>query len=74
MRMHEKGLVLSAVLLLLAALACQKNGSAWKGKVEKVRGVTIVQNPKTPMRAADDGPFKLTKELIIGVLSTVRLL
>jgi len=45
-------------------VSCQKQKAKWKGTIEKVDGVTIVNNPKEPMYGED--VFILEEELSIG--------
>ncbi len=65
--MKNKAKVLSAALFLAAFIMVISFGgqkAEWKGKIEKINGITIIKNPKEPMY--DEDVFSLVEELSIG--------
>jgi len=53
-----------SVSILMMLFSCQQQRAEWKGTIEEVDGVTVVNNPKEPMYGAD--VFSLEEELSIG--------
>lgn len=65
--MSTKNNVASTVFFLLVSLilvSCGKKQSEWKGTIEKIDGVTVVENPKEPIHG--EGILSLEEELSIG--------
>ena len=48
---------------LILGIACDKQGTEWKGTIETKDGVTIVKNPKEPM--FDEPVLELIEDLVI---------
>jgi hypothetical protein len=67
MEIHRKALFLLILMMMLLAFDCHRSDSRWKGKIEKIDGITTAKNPKEPMFEEDEGVFKLREDLSIGV-------
>ena len=65
--MKNKNKIISIVLFLSAFLLVvlfAGQEAEWKGKIEKINGITVIKNPKEPMY--DEDVFSLVEELSIG--------
>lgn len=64
MRIKRFMLINFVLIILIIFFACQKQSTKWKGTIEEVDGVSIVNNPKEPIYGED--VFSLEEELSIG--------
>lgn len=66
-KMRRTALPIPAILAIIPLIwfaSCSQQKAAWKGTIQEIDGVTVVQNPKEPMYGED--VFVLEKELSIG--------
>lgn len=69
--MKSKTSVISLILFLLVLMmlfSCQKQKAEWKGQMKTVDGITVLENPKTPMY--DQPVLTLSEDLRIGEQET----
>ena len=60
----KKSLLFLMVVIFFVTAACRSQKTGWKGRIEKVDGITVVKNPKEPIY--DEVVFSLNEELSIG--------
>jgi hypothetical protein len=61
-------LIILGLTMLLLVISCQKNGPEWKGMIEEIGGLVVVNNPDVPIYDSD--VFRLEEELCIGESSS----
>lgn len=67
MKIYRVGLVCSISAILFLVSDCYRRESRWKGKIEEIKGVTIVRNPAMPMYDENEGVFELKEDSSIRV-------
>jgi len=61
---NRVSLIFPLIIIIVCVVSCEKQKTGWKGSIEEIDGIPVVNNPKEPLYGED--AFILEEELSIG--------